>query len=163
LRCDGTARPSTAPFFFAQDAGSRRRKQTLICQSTWTDRHCDQHRHRAHERLEWALVIALSIIWGGSFLFVGIAVSALPTFTIVLLRVTIAAAVLHLVLRALRIPLPSDAATWSAFFGMGLLNNVIPFSLIAWGMTHITSGLASILNATTPLFTVLLAPRPHAR
>jgi drug/metabolite transporter (DMT)-like permease len=106
---------------------------------------------------EWALVIALSIIWGGSFLFVGIAVSALPTFTIVLLRVTIAAAVLHLVLRALRIPLPSDVATWSAFFGMGLLNNVIPFSLIAWGMTHITSGLASILNATTPLFTVLLA------
>lgn len=107
--------------------------------------------------LEWALLIALSIIWGGSFLFVGIAVSALPTFTIVLLRVAIAALALHLVLRAWRIPLPADAATWAAFFGMGLLNNVIPFSLIAWGMTHITSGLASILNATTPLFTVLLA------
>jgi drug/metabolite transporter (DMT)-like permease len=107
--------------------------------------------------LEWALLIALSIIWGGSFLFVGIAVSALPTFTIVLLRVTIAAFALHLVLRAMRIPLPTDAAAWAAFFGMGLLNNVIPFSLIAWGMTHIASGLASILNATTPLFTVLLA------
>lgn len=107
--------------------------------------------------LEWALLIALSIIWGGSFLFVGIAVSALPTFTIVLLRVAIAALALHLVLRAWRIPLPGDAATWAAFFGMGLLNNVIPFSLIAWGMTHIASGLASILNATTPLFTVLLA------
>lgn len=107
--------------------------------------------------LEWVLLIALSIIWGGSFLFVGIAVSALPTFTIVLLRVTIASSVLHLVLRAMRIPLPSDAATWRAFFVMGLLNNVIPFSLIAWGMTHIASGLASILNATTPLFTVLLA------
>jgi len=107
--------------------------------------------------LEWALLIILSVIWGGSFLFVGIAVSALPTFTIVLLRVTIAALALHLVLRALRIALPRDAATWCAFFGMGLLNNVIPFSLIAWGMTHIASGLASILNATTPLFTVLLA------
>lgn len=107
--------------------------------------------------LEWALLIILSVIWGGSFLFVGIAVSALPTFTIVLLRVTIAALALHLVLRALRIPLPVDSATWRAFFVMGLLNNVIPFSLIAWGMTHIASGLASILNATTPLFTVLLA------
>jgi drug/metabolite transporter (DMT)-like permease len=107
--------------------------------------------------LEWALLIALSIIWGGSFLFVGIAVSALPTFTIVLLRVAIAALALHLILRAMRIPLPGDATAWAAFFGMGLLNNVIPFSLIAWGMIHIASGLASILNATTPLFTVLLA------
>lgn len=107
--------------------------------------------------LEWVLLIALSIIWGGSFLFVGIAVSALPTFTIVLLRVAIAAAALHLILRAWRIPLPVDAPTWGAFFVMGLLNNVVPFSLIAWGMTHIASGLASILNATTPLFTVLLA------
>lgn len=107
--------------------------------------------------LEWALVVALSIIWGGSFLFVGIAVSELPTFTIVLLRVSLAALALHLVLPALRIPLPIDGAAWRAFFVMGLLNNVIPFSLIAWGMTHIASGLASILNATTPLFTVLLA------
>jgi drug/metabolite transporter (DMT)-like permease len=107
--------------------------------------------------IEWTLLIILSVIWGGSFLFVGIAVSALPTFTIVLLRVIIAAVALHLVLRALRISVPRDAATWFAFFGMGLLNNVIPFSLIAWGMTHIASGLASILNATTPLFTVLLA------
>lgn len=107
--------------------------------------------------LEWALVIVLSVIWGGSFLFVGIAVSALPTFTIVLLRVTIAAAALHLLLLVRRIPMPGGTASWRAFFVMGLLNNVIPFSLIAWGMTHIASGLASILNATTPLFTVLLA------
>lgn len=107
--------------------------------------------------LEWALLIALSVIWGGSFLFVGLAVTALPTFTIVLLRVALAALALHLALRVLRIPLPGDAATWAAFFGMGLLNNVIPFSLIAWGMTQIASGLASILNATMPLFTVLLA------
>lgn len=107
--------------------------------------------------LDWSLLLALSILWGGSFFFVGVVVKTLPPFTIVLLRVAIAAAALHLVLRATRSPMPWDARTWFAFFGMGLLNNAIPFSLIAWGQTHIASGLASILNATTPLFTVLVA------
>lgn len=106
---------------------------------------------------DWGLLIALSILWGGSFLFVGIAVQELPPFTIVLLRVGIAAAALHMVLRVFGIHLPYDPATWRAFFGMGLLNNAIPFSLIVWGQTQIASGLASILNATTPIFTVLLA------
>jgi drug/metabolite transporter (DMT)-like permease len=107
--------------------------------------------------LEWALLIALSVLWGGSFFFVGIAVAELPPFTIVLLRVAIAAIALHLVLRLLGIVMPSDRNAWLAFFGMGLLNNAIPFSLIVWGQTHIASGLASVLNATTPLFTVLVA------
>jgi drug/metabolite transporter (DMT)-like permease len=107
--------------------------------------------------LDWSLLLALSILWGGSFFFVGVAVKALPPFTIVLLRVAIAAAALHLVLRATRTAMPWDAETWLAFFGMGLLNNAIPFSLIVWGQTQIASGLASILNATTPLFTVLVA------
>jgi drug/metabolite transporter (DMT)-like permease len=107
--------------------------------------------------LDWSLLLALSILWGGSFFFVGVAVTALPPFTIVLLRVAIAAAALHLVLRATRTAMPWDGNSWLAFFGMGLLNNAIPFSLIVWGQTHIASGLASILNATTPLFTVLVA------
>lgn len=107
--------------------------------------------------LDWSLLLTLSILWGGSFFFVGVAVKALPPFTIVLLRVAIAAAALHLVLRATRTAMPWDGSTWLAFFGMGLLNNAIPFSLIVWGQTHIASGLASILNATTPLFTVLVA------
>ena len=107
--------------------------------------------------LDWSLLLALSILWGGSFFFVGVAVKALPPFTIVLLRVVIAAAALHLVLRVTRTAMPWDARAWRAFFGMGLLNNAIPFSLIVWGQTHIASGLASILNATTPLFTVLVA------
>lgn len=106
---------------------------------------------------DWGLLIALSILWGGSFLFVGVAVKELPPFTIVLLRVAIAALALHIALRVLRIALPHDPATWTAFFGMGLLNNAIPFSLIVWGQTQIASGLASILNATTPIFTVVLA------
>jgi drug/metabolite transporter (DMT)-like permease len=96
-------------------------------------------------------------LWGGSFFFVGVAVKALPPFTIVLLRVAIAAAALHLVSKATRTTMPWDSKTWLAFFGMGLLNNAIPFSLIVWGQTQIASGLASILNATTPLFTVLVA------
>jgi drug/metabolite transporter (DMT)-like permease len=107
--------------------------------------------------LDWSLLFTLSILWGGSFFFVGVAVKTLPPFTIVLLRVVIAAAALHLVLRATRAQMPWDGTTWLAFFGMGLLNNAIPFSLIVWGQTHIASGLASILNATTPLFTVLVA------
>ncbi len=107
--------------------------------------------------LDWSLLLILSILWGGSFFFVGVAVKALPPFTIVLLRVAIAAAALHLVRKASGTAMPWDGRSWRAFFGMGLLNNAIPFSLIVWGQTHIASGLASILNATTPLFTVLIA------
>ena len=107
--------------------------------------------------LNWSLLLALSLLWGGSFFFVGVAVRALPPFTIVLLRVAIAALALHLVLRITRTAMPWDGGLWLAFFGMGLLNNAIPFSLIVWGQTHIASGLASILNATTPLFTIVIA------
>ncbi len=106
---------------------------------------------------EWALLLALSVLWGGSFFFAGIAVKALPPFTIVTLRVAIAAFALHVVLRIQNTPFPRDWATWQAFFGMGILNNVIPFSLIVWGQSHLASGLAAILNATTPLFTVIVA------
>lgn len=107
--------------------------------------------------LDWSLLLALSLLWGGSYFFVGVAVKVLPPFTIVLLRVAIAAVALHAVLRATRTQMPWDAGAWAAFFGMGLLNNAIPFSLIVWGQTHIASGLASILNATTPLFALVVA------
>lgn len=107
--------------------------------------------------LEWALLLLLSILWGGSFFFVGVAVKALPPFTLVVLRVGIAALALNIILRGMGLRMPRDAASWRAFFGMGLLNNMIPFSLIVWGQTQIASGLASILNATTPLFTLIVA------
>lgn len=106
---------------------------------------------------DWALLGLLSIIWGGSFLFVGVAVKELPPLTIVALRVLLAALALQVVLRAMGMHLPRERRAWAAFFGMGILNNVIPFSLIVWGQGHIASGLASILNATTPLFTVIVA------
>ncbi|NVD37514.1 DMT family transporter [Ensifer sp. HO-A22] len=106
---------------------------------------------------EWGMLITLSLLWGGSFFFVGVAVTALPPFTIVALRVLLAAAALLLFLRFTGRSMPRDPRIWLAFFGMGLLNNLIPFSLIVWGQTHIASGLASILNATTPLFGVIVA------
>ncbi|WP_455918805.1 DMT family transporter [Ensifer canadensis] len=106
---------------------------------------------------EWAMLITLSLLWGGSFFFVGVAVKALPPFTIVALRVSLAATALLIFLRFTGRAMPRDPRIWLAFFGMGLLNNLIPFSLIVWGRTHIASGLASILNATTPLFGVVVA------
>ena len=112
---------------------------------------------RAMGPLTWALLIALSILWGGSFFFVGVALDALPPFTIVALRVGLAALALNLVVVAVVLRIPTDLRTWAAFFAMGLVNNAVPFSLIVWGQTHIASGLASILNATTPLFTVVVA------
>ncbi|QRM29328.1 DMT family transporter [Microvirga sp. VF16] len=106
---------------------------------------------------DWALLTVLSIVWGGSFLFVGVAVRELPPLTIVALRVMTAALALLLVLRIMRVELPRTRQVWAAFLGMSILNNVIPFTLIVWGQSHIASGLASILNATTPLFTVIVA------
>jgi len=106
---------------------------------------------------EWAMLFALSLLWGGSFFFNGVAVRELPPLTIVFARVALAAATLHLVMAATGRRLPGSRAAWLAFAGMGALNNVIPFTLIVWGQTQLASGVASILNATTPLFTVLVA------
>ncbi|MGJ7039760.1 drug/metabolite transporter (DMT)-like permease [Shinella sp. BE166] len=106
---------------------------------------------------EWALLIALSLLWGGSFLFNGILVRELPTLTIVALRVALAAIALWTIVRLSGHAIPKSREVWLAFLGMGVLNNIIPFSLIVWGQTHIASGLASILNATTPLFAVIAA------
>lgn len=112
---------------------------------------------RPMEAAEWGMMLVLSVLWGGSFFFVGVAVKILPPFTIVALRVSLAAAALLLVIRIAGLSMPRTGRVWRAFFGMGLLNNVIPFCLIVWGQTQIASGLAAILNATTPLFGVLVA------
>lgn len=106
---------------------------------------------------EWAMLIGLSLVWGGSFFFVGVAVADMPTLSIVALRVGIAALALwgYVLLSGRKVP--RAPGVWIAFLGMGCLNNVIPFTLIVWGQQSIGSGLASILNATTPIFTVLVA------
>ena len=113
--------------------------------------------NRRMEQREWLALLLLSVLWGGSFLFAGIQVKALPPFTIVFLRVGFAAVILNILVRALGRTMPSGLCDWRAFFAMGLLNNAIPFCLIVWGQSHIASGLAAILNATTPIFTVIVA------
>lgn len=107
--------------------------------------------------VEWAMLVALSLLWGGSFFFTGIAVADLPAVTLVALRVTVAAIALWAVLQVTRQRMPWSAQVWTAFLIMGMLNNVVPFTLIVWAQHHIASGVASILNASTPLFTVMTA------
>lgn len=106
---------------------------------------------------EWVLLLILSGLWGGSFFFFKVLVTTLPPLTVVLGRVGIAALILNLWLLLRRDFMPKSPRLWSSFIVMGLLNNVVPFSLIAFGETRISSGVASILNATTPMFTVLAA------
>ena len=113
-----------------------------------------QHRMSA---TEWSLLALLSLLWGGSFFFAKIAVGALPPLTVVLIRVGLAAVALGLVLRLSGTSFPRTATLWWAFAGMGVLNNLVPFALIFWGETVLSGGLASILNATTPVFSVLVA------
>ncbi|MFB9149221.1 DMT family transporter [Roseovarius ramblicola] len=106
---------------------------------------------------EWGMLLALATVWGGSFFFNEVAVRDLPVFTVVVGRVALAAVLLLAVLRLRGERLPRGGRIWAAFACMGLMNNALPFSLIVWGQQHIASGVASILNAATPLFTVLLA------
>lgn len=106
---------------------------------------------------DWMLLLALGTLWGGSYLFGKVALIELPPFTVAVGRLGLAAVMLHVVVRVAGQSLPSSMEAWRAFWIMGLLNNVIPMSLILWGQTAISSGLAAILNASTPLFTVLLA------
>ncbi|PAY06448.1 EamA family transporter [Bradyrhizobium sp. UFLA03-84] len=108
------------------------------------------------DRRDWGLLGLLSVLWGGSFFFNGVILRELPPLTLVLLRVMLGAIILLPLLRAAKIEFPRGASAWAPFFAMGLFNNVLPFSLIVFGQTYIPSGLASILNATTPLFAVII-------
>ena len=106
---------------------------------------------------DWAILVALALIWGGAFFFISVAVQSVPPLTYVWLRLSIAAAVLWLFLwwSGSRVGLPREV--WGAMLVLALLNNAVPFALFGWGQTHIASGLASILNATTPIWGVVVA------
>lgn len=106
---------------------------------------------------EWLALIALSIIWGGSFFFIEVALDDFPAFTIVALRVMLAALVLWSVVLIFGLKVPNLPKLWLAFLIMGLLNNALPFGLITWGQTQITASFASILNTAMPFFTVIVA------
>ncbi len=105
----------------------------------------------------WGLLLLLALLWGSSFFFYKVLVAVLPPITVVLGRVGIAAIAMNLWLAAQGRPLPFSGRLWLRFLLLGFLNSSLPFFLIAWGETRISSGLASILNATTPIFMVAVA------
>lgn len=106
---------------------------------------------------DWALLLLLSLLWGGSFFFAAVAVRELPPLTVVALRTGIAALTLTLILRLRSEAWPFSKGAVVAFLVMGFLNNMLPFSLLFWAQTRIPSGLASIINATTPIFSIIIA------
>lgn len=105
----------------------------------------------------WLLLILLSVLWGAAFFFNSLVVADIPPLTGALGRVGFAALALIALALVMRVSLAGPLRNWPAFLLLGLLHNVLPFSLILWGQQHVASGLASILNATTPLFTIIVA------
>ncbi|MFT7596314.1 MAG: drug/metabolite transporter (DMT)-like permease, partial [Paracoccaceae bacterium] len=105
----------------------------------------------------WGEMLLLGLLWGASFLSIRVALDEVPVVTAVLHRTGWAALVLWGVVAVMRLPVPRDPRIWGAFVVMGLLNNVIPFGLMAWGQLHIETGLTSILNAATAIFGVIVA------
>ena len=120
-------------------------------------------RHDAHmirtqmNRSDWLILGTLAVIWGGAFFFIGVAVKHVHPLTYVWLRLTIAAAAMWIFLRLKGEKLGLPASAWGSILLLALLNNALPFTLFGWGQTHIASGLASILNATTPIWGVVVA------
>lgn len=105
----------------------------------------------------WGLLALLGLIWGGSFFFARIAIQHVPAFTLVLLRVALAALALHIYIFGRYDIYRELKARWPQFLLLGLINNAIPHTFIFLGQTQIGAGLAAILNATTPVWTVLIA------
>ncbi|MDP5219215.1 DMT family transporter [Ruegeria sp. 2205SS24-7] len=105
---------------------------------------------------DWGLLVFLSILWGATFFWAGVAVKELPPLTVVLIRVGLAALALLPLLFWAGHRLPRSLSGWVPFLGMGLLNNVLPFGFIFAGQTQIGVGLSAIINSMTPLFTVLV-------
>src|SRR5689334_5680481 len=108
-------------------------------------------------RSDWLILLTLAVIWGGAFFFIGVAVRHVPPLTYVWLRLSIAAAAMWVYVRARGGSLGLPRQVWGAIVLLAVLNNALPFALFGWGQTHIASGLASILNATTPIWGVVVA------
>ncbi len=106
---------------------------------------------------DWAALGLLSLIWGATFLFGRIAIAELPPLTLTLARVAIAAIVLNIVLMFMSTNYRQTQTMWTNFAIMGVLNNIIPFGLIFYGQQEIGAGLASIINAMTPIWTLIIA------
>ncbi len=108
------------------------------------------------DRTDWGLLVLLSVLWGATFFFAGIAVAGVPPLTVVFARVLLAALMLLPLFWMKGLRLPRTAGEWAPFFIMGLLNNVIPFGFLFAAQTLISVGLTSIVNAMTPLFSIVV-------
>ena len=112
---------------------------------------------RAMTAREWGLLALLSLLWGGSYFFVAVAVTELPPLTLATLGVGLGATLLWGCAPLLGVSPPRSRAALAALTLLGLMNNALPFALISWSQTRLPGGLASIIVAATPLFTVLAA------
>ncbi|MEM7651502.1 MAG: DMT family transporter, partial [Pseudomonadota bacterium] len=111
----------------------------------------------AMDLTSWSILLGLAIVWGGSFFFVELALFDFKPLTIVAVRVSLAAILLHIFMKLTGKHWPKSITFFKMVILMGIVNNVMPFTLLVWSQTHITGGLAAILNGTTPVFTVLVA------
>jgi drug/metabolite transporter (DMT)-like permease len=106
--------------------------------------------------VEFALLLLLATLWGGSYTFIKLGVATIPPITLIAARTSIAGVLLLVVMRWRGLRMPGDAATWRRFVFQACLNSVIPWTLIAWGERSLDAGLATILNSTSPIFTFFL-------
>ncbi len=107
---------------------------------------------------EWLIFLALGFMWGSSYLFIKLAVDSFGTFTLITLRLLIGAIFLWIVLRAAKTPLPRERRTYGHLLVMATINIAIPFTLITWAEQSVDSALAAIINASVPLFVLVIAP-----
>lgn len=107
-------------------------------------------------RIELVLLVVLAVLWGASYSFIKIGVATIPPVTLIAARTLVAGGILFALIRWRGLALPGDAASWRRFAFQACLNSVVPFTLIAWAERSLDAGLATILNATSPIFTFLL-------
>src|SRR3990172_2583031 len=109
-------------------------------------------------RAEWLIFLALGFMWGSSYLFIKLAVDDFGTFTLVALRLAVGAALLWVVIRLARQPLPREPRIYGHLVVMATVNIVIPFALITWAEQSVDSSIAVILTSAVPLFAIVIAP-----
>jgi drug/metabolite transporter (DMT)-like permease len=113
--------------------------------------------HSQMDGRDWAILVTLAVIWGGAFMFIGVAVRHVDPLTYVWIRLALAAAAMWAFLAWKGQALGLPRSMWGAMLLLALLNNALPFALFGWAQTEIATGLASILNATTPIWGVVVA------
>lgn len=105
---------------------------------------------------EYALLGLLAALWGSSYLFAKMALAEIPPLSLAAYRVTIAALVLFLVMKISKVRFPQDGASWRLLFTQSAFNSTLAWAILAWGQQYVDSGLAGVLNSTSPIFVVLI-------